>query len=64
MPLYEFEAKKRQATSGKGIYGGKPLVPKMAHAVSRARDQASKAFNVGRSYIQDMKKIKAKHIRY
>jgi hypothetical protein len=64
LPLLEEEARKRQATSEAGVYGGKPLRTKLPEAVSaespqaptpaetgRARTIAAKAVGVGESSV-------------
>jgi hypothetical protein len=41
-PLFEEEAKKRQSTSGKGLYGGKPLRALMSEREKgQSRDKAA-----------------------
>lgn len=70
VPMLREEAKKRQATSGPGTYGGKPLMPKTAEAVSSnpdnniqkgsARDIAAKAAGVGHDTVQKAMDIKKK----
>ena len=44
MPMLQAEAKKRKATSGPGIYGGKPHMEKSTEAVPKgpAREIAAK----------------------
>lgn len=59
LPLLEAEAKVRQATSGPGVYGGKPLSPILDEAVSGRSDaQAAKTVGVSRGYVAAGKKIK------
>ena len=44
--LYEQQAKERQATSGPGTYGGKPLMANLPQAVGLARDAVGEVFGV------------------
>ena len=58
LPMLEEEARERLATSGPGIYGGKPLQEKIPEAiVGRARDQAADLFQTNPHYISDAKKL-------
>lgn len=52
MPMLEEEAKKRMSAAGRG---DKIVTP------SKSREQASKIFDVGTTYIQQIKKIKESH---
>lgn len=60
LPILEEEARKRQATGGMGIYGGKPLSAKMHQGVvvGKSAVYTSKTVGVGERYIYDAKKIK------
>jgi len=60
LPLLEAEAKKRQATSAPGVYGGKPVVQIIAQPVNdqgKARDQAAETFHTNRQEAQPRKVI-------
>jgi len=59
LPMLEVEARKRQATSGPGVYGGKPLVEIFPQAVEtgKARNHAAELFNTNPRYVQDAKKL-------
>jgi len=61
-PLLEVEAKKRQATSLPGVYGGKPLVENFPQAVEtgKSRDQAGDLFGVSGRYVSEAENIKEK----
>lgn len=61
-PLLEVEAKKRQATSLPGVYGGKPLVESFPQAVEtgKSRDQAGDLFGVSGRYVSEAENIKDK----
>ncbi len=61
-PLLEVEAKKRQATSLPGVYGGKPLVESFPQAVEtgKSRDQAGDLFGVSGRYVSEAENIKEK----
>lgn len=53
IPMLEAEAKERQATSGPGVYGGKPLVEQSTQAVEgKSRDQAATLFGTNSRYVQ------------
>jgi len=61
LPMLEEEARKRHATSGAGIYGGKPLTPLVAEPVlGEARIKAAELFGIGKTYISDAKMIAQK----
>jgi len=59
---YKKQAKERQATSGKGIYGGKPLSPNLDEAVEsrRAIDDVAKQARVSSATAYKVKKIQEK----
>lgn len=62
LPLLQAEAKKREATSGPGIYGGKPGVVSLPDPVSghgRSYEIAAKAVQVGASSIARAAQVKA-----
>ena len=65
VPLFEEEARKRQATSGPGIYGGKPVAALMQQPVcnephitrARAAEKAAATVGIGERYVYDAKRI-------
>lgn len=57
-PFFAAEAKKRLATSGPGIYGGKPPAENVPRAVARSRDQAARAVGVSGKLVSAAKAIK------
>jgi protein gp37/ParB-like chromosome segregation protein Spo0J len=60
-PLYAALAKERQRTSGPGIYGGKPLLPKLAEADGKpaptSREQVARKVGVSPGSMQKAEKI-------
>jgi hypothetical protein len=61
LPLLSAEARKRQATSEEGVYGGKPLVINLSQAVERAPrsiDIAAAAVGVGPATVWRASKVK------
>lgn len=58
LPALEEEAKKNQATSSPGVYGGKPLSQRIDEPVLRRSDaKAAAAVGANRQYVSDAKRI-------
>ena len=60
LPMLEAEARERQATSGPGAYGAKPLVENFPQAVDetgeKSRDTAAAIVGTNGRYVADMKR--------
>jgi len=56
-PLIAERAKKNQATSGKGMHGGKPLLTNSLEAVSATQKEAAKRAHVGQGTYYQGKEI-------
>jgi len=57
LPRLEAEAKERQATSGPGVLGGRPLPPFPEEAVGEATAKAAAMVGIGRSSVATAKAI-------